>query len=239
MQVKWGSYEFTAGACRFGIRCVAELDAAQLPYLYTNEIDVTGRLYGAGDAALGTLETELRAALRKTKQDFGVLRTDGARSASWWRNAETIGGNVVVRGPDFGGTQAAEYALFREFSFSVRNRTPVASVANAVLEFKETVTYDGGEPEYVFKRAINADPQKQLVWQRTEYTVTQSGRAVGYRDYPQPGRQLFPGDRMKAPRVVKESPDREGDRYVRFPITWEYVFAAAAPLVSLPNRWTP
>lgn len=237
MQVKFGTYSFTAGACRLGIRTVAELDAKNQPYLYTNEIDVTGRLYGEGDDSLSNQERQLRVGLAQRGADFGILKRDGQSSASWWPNAQTVYGNIVVRGPDFGGTTASEYVLYREFSFTVRNQVAIADIANAILEFKETVTYDGGEPEFKFKRAINAKPQKQLVWFLTEYRVTQSGRAVGYRDYPRPANFLFPGDRERSPRYTRESPDRDGNNFTRYPVTWEYSFASASPLVGLPTRW--
>jgi len=237
MQVIWGGYRFTAGACRFGIRQDAILDARKMPYLYENHIDVSGRLYGEGDAALSTAENVLRAALRTPFQDFGVLRTNGQISASFWPNATTIGGNVVVNGPHFTGTTAAEYVFYREFNFTVRNRTPITNLNNAIMEFRETVEYDGGEPEYAFKRAINDRPQKQLVWFATEYTVTQSGRAVGYSNYPNPGRILFPGDKLRAPKFNKENPERWGNNYINYPISWTYVFASVAPLVAVPNVW--
>lgn len=237
MQVKFGSYDFVAGACRIATRTVAELDGKKQPYLYTNEIDVTGRVYGTGDTECSTKENELRRGLAQRRVDFGLLQRDGQPSASYWTNAETINGNIVVRGPDFGGTTAAEYCFYREFSFTVRNQVPVADIANAILEFRESVTYDGGDPEFAMKRAINAKPQKQLVWFQTEYRVTQSGRAVGYRNYPNPARFLFPGDREKSPQYVRDSPERDGDKYVRFPITWQYSFISDSPLVGLPNRW--
>lgn len=237
MQVVWGSYRFTAGACRFGIRQDAILDARKMPYLYENTIDVTGRIYGEGDGALSTAEANLRTALRTPFQDFGVLRTNGQRSASFWLNALTVGGNVVHSGPNFTGTAATEYVFFREFSFTVKNRTPITNLANAVVEFRETVEYDGGEPEYAMKRAINDRPQKQLVWFATEYTVTQSGRAVGYTGYPNPGRILFPGDLMRSPKFIRENPERYGNDFINYPISWIYVFASAAPLVALPNVW--
>ena len=238
MQVVWGSYSFTAGACRFGVKQRAVLDGRNIPYAYDFDIDVTGRLYGAGDSALSTAEAALRTALARPFQNFGVLKTDGSRSASYWLNSDTIGGNVVADGPSFTGTAATEYALFREFSFVVRNRVPIANAAGAVLEFSESVEYDGGEPEYRMKRAINARPQKQLVWFATEYTVTQRGRAVGFLDYPAPGRQLFPRDRMQAPKITRDNPKRMGNDYTEYPISWQYVFASANPLVALPNVWT-
>lgn len=237
MQVVWGGYRFTAGACRFGIRQDAVLDARKVPYLYENTIDVSGRIYGEGDGALSTAENLLRAALRTPFQDFGVLRTNGQRSASFWLNSGTIGGNVVVNGPHFQGTATTEYVFFREFTFTVKNRTPIANVNAAIVEFHETVEYDGGEPEYVFKRAINDRPQKQLVWFATEYTVTQSGRAVGYLGYPNPGRILFPGDKLRAPKFVRDNPERYGNRYINYPLSWNYVFASISPLVALPNVW--
>ena len=237
MQVQWGSYNFTAGACRFGIRQQAVLDAAQTPYMYEFDIDVTGRLYGEGDAALSALESALRVALARPGQDFGVLSTTGSRSASYWANSATIGGNVVANGPNFTGTQATEYVFFREFSFTVKNRVAIANANNAVTEFHESVTYEGGEPEYAFKRAINARPQKQLVWFATEYRVTQSGRAVGFRGYPNPARILFPGDKTTGPKYVRGSPQRQGKNYINFPIEWSYQYASITPLVAVPNVW--
>lgn len=237
MQVVWGTYNFTAGACRFGVRQAAVLDATLTPYMYEFDIDVSGRLYGEGDAALSSAETALRTALQRPGQDFGVLRTSGARSASFWANANTIGGNVVVQGPSFTGTTAAEYCLYREFSFTVKNRVGISNANNAVIEFKETVEYEGGEPEYVFKRAINARPQKQLVWYATEYKVTQTGRAVGFRGYPNPARILFPGDKTTGPKFTRESPQRHGTNYINYPISWAYQFASATPLVAVPNVW--
>lgn len=239
MQVVWGAYRFTAGACRFAVRTDAVLDARHLPYLYESEIDVTGRLYGDGDAALSTAEAALRFALSTPRQDFGVLRTNGARSATFWPTANTIGGNVVVKGPHFQGTTAAEYCLYREFTFTVRNAVPLVNVANAILEFRETAEYDGGEPEFAFKKAINARPQKQLVWFATEYRVTQSGRAVGFTDYPNPARLLFPLDKDKSPKFVRESPERHDNKYWRYPLSWTYSYASVGPLIAVPNRWVP
>ena len=237
MQVVYGAYQCVAGACRFGVRQTAVLDAREFPYMYEMQIDVSGRFYAAGDALLSVEEARMRAALRLQRQDFGVLGTTGTATATYWRNADTVSGIVVRDGPNFTGTTAAEYCLYREFSFTVAFKLPIANVASALVEFSETVEYSGGEPEYVHKRAMNGPPQKQLVWFQTEFRAVQSGKAVGFRAYPNPARMLFPGDRKTAPTYTRGNPKRLGDGYINYPLTWSYSYESNSPLVGIPNVW--
>ncbi len=236
MQVRYGNWAAAAGACRFGVRQAAVLDARGAPYMYDFDVDVAGRLYGEGDGFLSAAEVLMRNALSRPFQDFGVLRTNGTPSGSYWRNSQTVGG-IVIHDLNFQGTAATEYVFFREFTFTAKFRLPLTTTANAIVEFHESVEFTGGEPEFVFKRAMNALPQKQLVWFATEYRVTQSGKAVGFLDYPPAARLLFPGDKVTAPRVVKDNPQRVGDGFIHYPVTWQYSFASAAPMIALPNVW--
>lgn len=238
MQVKWGNYAFAPGSCRFGVRQKAELDSRQVPFLYNIDIDVTGRLYGNGDGALSIAEVALRNALAVQFQDFRVLRVNGSDSGTSFRNSATLGGITVTAGPDFTGTLASEYVLFRDFTFTISFKLPIPNVARALLDFNESLEFSGGGPDYAMKRAMDDVPQKQLVWAQTEYRVVQRGTAVGFRTWPLYTRPLFPGDFKTSPVVSQDSPQRIGNDQWKYPISWNYVFESVAPLIATPNVWS-
>lgn len=237
MQVRYGSYAFTAGTCRFGVTQTAVLNDAMFPYAYDVEFAVSGRLYGEGDAALSASELALRAALAVPFRDVGVLKTDGTPSATYFRSGSTIGGITITKGPNFSGTKATEYVLFREFEFTASFKLPIVNAFTALVSFSESMEYQGGGPEFVMQRAVNAPPQRQLVWQQTEYRLIQTGKAVGFAAYPVPVPPAFPGSLKTSPNYKRSSPERIGVGYWRYPVEWAYVMESASPLDALPSVW--
>jgi hypothetical protein len=238
MQAQYGNYFFPANAVIVGMRQVAELNAAQVPYLINREIDLEGRLYGTGQLALATQESLLVQAVSTPFQNF-IFRMDsgGATTATSLINNLSISGVTCIRGPDFTSRYGAEYVNQREFRLTFHAKFAVTNPATVLLEFEEHLRFSGGGPEYVEKPAINGPPDIQLGWFQRAYRLTQAGRAVGFLGYPTAPGSLFPANLMTSPILTSDSPQRIGNRYNRFPIGWTYEMISSSPMIAVPNIW--
>lgn len=236
MQVAWGNYRFGANSVFVGVRQSTVLNAADIPYLDTVEVDCQGRLYGTTQAECAVAEALLETALRIPFQNFALLMDNGQPSAISLVNAQTLGGVHCIKGPDFLSKSGSEYVNQREFSFTIRAVYPITNLATALISFSEEMTYDGGGAEYVERPAINGPAQIQLGWAQRAFTLTQTGEAVGFRSYPTPPNPAFL-PLQKSPRIRKMSPKRIGNNFMAYPIRWEYSMISNNVINALPTLW--
>lgn len=237
MQARYGSYAFAANSCWTLVRRSYELNAAGIPYIEKIDVDVEGYLTGTTQAQLAAAEIALTAALVAPFYDFVLARDDGGRSGINLRNASSLSGVRVTAGPSFTSKVGAEYANQRTYNFTVSADYPIISEDTRYVSFSERMDYDGGEPEYDYKDAINGPSQLQQLWFQKPYVLVQSGEAYGFADYPPFPPMAFPSKRIKAPQVGRIGGERTGRKYKKFGIRWTYTMKSNAPLVAVPTLW--
>lgn len=165
------------------------------------------------------------------KDDAGLVTSEVLK------NAGSITGVRVTRGPDFTTTTGPEYCTIRSFSFTAEAEYPINANGLLLLNFTESLAFSGGLPLYVHRLAINGPPQKQLVYPQTVYRVTQSGEAVGYTTTPLANPPKWPFALKEAPDIGTRSPERKGQGYQGYSISWTYRFESATPLLGAPSLW--
>lgn len=239
MQVRWGSYAFSANGCDLASRTRAVLSETGRPVRYVSRVAVSGWLEADGQAALNTAEVALRNALATPYQDLKFLTDDGAVTAVSLLNSTSLSGVRVVNGPEFAGRDGAEFATIRQFSFEVEAEYLVTSARTAVLSFTETVSVVGtGGPRRILRVPVNAAVLvRQQVSPRSVVRATQQGSAVGHLGYPPAPRPLWPAPILleDSVQVQKGSPKNLGQTWIEYPISWAYQFESDGPLVGAPG----
>lgn len=240
MILKYGNYSFDAGAVLVRSSMEKRINKGGQPVSEIRRLECEGYLSADGQAALTAAQNSLEAALAVNDQDLTLYLDDAATpSATYLDSSESISGVKIVKGPDFRNDAGAEYATFRKFSFTAEGEFPFDGTQNYLLEFEETLHFEGGGPIFRHRLALNGLPQKQLVYPASIYKATQSGRAVGYLKRPGVPPPIWPKDWINAPGTFDErSPERRGTGgYEHFAVTWRYEFESAKKLVGIPNRW--
>lgn len=239
MQVIYGSYLFPANACYVGMRQYAILNEAEIPYIEVREIDISGRLYDSGQAALSADEALLIQACSVSGVDLIFKRDDGgiAAACSMLHN-NTLDGVKCIRGPDFTSRYGAEYVSQREFQITFQGKFPILNTSTALIQFDEEMTYGGGYPEFIEKPAINGPAQIQLSAFQRAYTLIQSGSATGFMFRPKEPPPAFPLNLRTAPVIRKSTPKRIGNTYYQYKISWTYEMMDVNPLIAFPTLWT-
>lgn len=239
MQAKWGTiYSFLENGCDVGSRTRLRLSDAGRPLTYVTRVDVSGWLEGDGQAALALEEEALREALLKNYRDFKFLTDAGATTPTSILNSESLSGVRVVDGPNFTGTDGAEYATLRKFDFAIEAEYLVPGAENAVVSFTEQVTIVGtGGPSKRLRVPINATfLVRQQLSLRSVVRATQSGTAVGLTRRPAPPPPLWRKHWLEdQSQVSQTSPKLLGRAYTDYGVSWNYQFEADEPLVAVPN----
>lgn len=239
MQLKWGSYAFDAGSVEVISSQETMLNDAKIPYSFKRTMEVRGYLNGDGQTALSTATSALQTALARPFQDLILYQDDNSPSATLLRNRDALGGVVITRGPTFAETQqGSEYTTVRRFSFTAEAEYQIEGTGGILISFTERMTYSGGGPLYVMRRALNGPPQRQKVYEHTEYVVVQTGEAVGYRGYPALPPSRWPSWLKESPVVARTTPMRVGQAgYKNYKIMWEYRHESPIALVGAPTVW--
>lgn len=181
----------------------------------------------------------LKAGYSRNGQDLAILFDDLSLTNHVLISATTIGGTMVTNGPDFPEWRGVELGTVRTYSITVEG--DVYNIGNYLLDFTESLEFEGGGPMIAFLQTLTGLPQKQQTAESTPYRVRQEGSAVGLYAYPNPAAPIWPAALERAPTLRKGSPKRSGligaPVYTEFPVSWSYQFADVAPLVGNPNIW--
>lgn len=240
MLLKYGSYSFAAGS----VEITTDIepiwnDGGQL-IAQRKRVNVSGYLDGDGPAAITSAMQQLEAALAVVHQDL-IFYTDDAgtsESATLLRNAGSISGVQIDRGPGYPQGKGPIYATYNYFSFSAWAEYPFSSAGNALLSWTETVELWGGGPLRDVFPCLNALPQEQILWPATPFEAVQRGTIVGYLAYPPAPPCFAPAKMVNFPgRFSRRSPKRRGGGFTEFPVDYQYVMKSATPLVAVPLRW--
>jgi hypothetical protein len=244
MQLWFGPYGFPVNGMAIGSRIQNMPNKAQITLKRKVIMSVSGSLL----ATLGTSFPQqdltaqtilLTQALSNNYFDLVLRNDDGSLSATILLNAGSLTGVVITEGPDFPGKPGdADYATQRRFSFTAMAEYVNIKAQTALENFSESLDFSGGLPLYVMCRAVNGLPQRQQTYAFTEFCCTQSGSAVGLLAFPTPPGPKFPSCLKEAPRIKRSGPERVGNTFQNYGISWTYVFESVTPMVGAPTLWT-
>jgi hypothetical protein len=235
MYLKYGSYTHARNeaAVQIGKRVVFS------PRGYRQAVRETWRIVGVLHAVdqpgLTVAIAGLRAAYSANGLDLGLYLDDGATPTDHVLSSGATLGGTRVTALEYPVGAGAEYSTFRSYSITVEADVPDTS--NNLLDFSETVSFEGtGGPRIVFLDTLAGPPQPQIARQFTTYRARQQGRAVGFATYPPVPPPLWPaaelGDQR---RLALRSPKRTAASLSEFAAEWTYVFESVAPLVGGPT----
>lgn len=239
MQGSYGNFDFDDNAIVVGSRLSVLKNRGGEMYARLKQYDVEGYVAASGQAALSTAMNAVETALARPFQDFIFYHDDSTESAFILRNNDSISGVTVTDGPNWlADPRGSNFVNQMKFRFTVSAEFPLSNTNNLLLDFNETVTFDGGGPRFAVKECLVAAPQRQKIRTATVYRAIQQGMANGYRSYPNPPPPLWPAALLESPKLEKKSPTLKGRDYEGFGITWSYSFASPGPLGFVdPNFW--
>jgi hypothetical protein len=194
-----------------------------------------------GQAALTSAENSLRSQLQGAYGDLVLKQDSGAYSGLALVNSNSISGVVIDSGPTFTEAEGSEYVNRRTVEFTGVAEYVIANTKTAIVSWKESLVFTGtGGPVTRWRPSVNTKPIQQQIYPFSTYKLVQTGRAVGHRAYPVQPTPFFayPIEQVDRRRVINEAPTRIGkaqSSLVNYPITWEYYYESASPLVAVPN----
>jgi hypothetical protein len=240
MYLKYGNYRHADNEASVSISKNAIFTPGGLMRGTRERWSISGRLQAANQVSLTAAINALCAAYELQNQDVAFY-TDGNQLTSHAIDSSATNGGVRVTGPpSFPEGKGAEYSTFRNYTISLEAEwlNPNATIVN----WHETISVQGGGPQFVFLETIDGPPHKQLLKQYTTYQATQSGEATGFYSYPTAPAPLWPAAEHVDRRQMRyELPKRAGPpgepTYTEFKVSWTYTFEDGSPLVGVPTPW--
>jgi hypothetical protein len=245
MYIQYGNYQHAIGEGALSVSQQAEYESG-IATAVRVRFEVQGRIQIAdqgsvlaNQAAMTAALDPLEGAYLQNGLDFGLYQDDGTPTQHVLLNAATLGGTRVVTPVSYPVGRGAEYSTFRNYVVAVEGLIP--NFYASIVEWKETLTFSGGGPEFIFLQTLNGPPQKQVLYQQTTYKASQQGAAVGNLAYPLPADPLWPYAIHPNRTVIdRSSPERVGATGIAFRhyrTSWSYSFEDVAPLIGDPNFW--
>lgn len=239
MYIKYGSYQFAAGAVEPIISREPVRNAAGFVIGIKVSVELRGYLDGTSQSEITAATIALENAFKVPFQNLIMYQDDGSESATVLKNANSLTGVRVVSGPNFPTGKNSEGLNIRTFEIKLEAEYPVIG-GQFLMDFTEQIAFSGGGPKFIHRPNLLGIPQKQLVYPNTVYRAVQSGHSVGYLGYPTTPPPIWPSALMEAPDKTIVTPKRVGfgpTAYREFAVSWNYRFESAFPLVGLPNLW--
>lgn len=246
MQAKYNTFTFPEGRWSIVKTIQSNENDARQELTVTHRVEIDGRLQATSAAGIEAQYSLLTAAYNTNNFDFIVYLPTGAVSDRLSLLKEgAIGGVRVTQKPSIGPLENGQYVTYLPVKITLEAEYVSANAPTVMLSaFEETLSFEGGGPIYDWYRPIKGYPSKGVVAQADTYRAIQSGRAVGYLDYPRLGTisgapaPIFGiANLNRNPRVSRGNAEKRGSTYINFPVTWEYSFESASPLFGSPNAW--
>jgi hypothetical protein len=196
---------------------------------------IVGVLHAADQPGLTAAIAALRSAYNVNGQNLGLYLDDGTTPTDHVLVSGATLGGTRVTALDFPVGAGAEYSTFRSYSITVEADVP--DTTNNLLDFSETVSFEGtGGPRIVFLDTLAGLPQPQIARQCTTYRARQEGRAIGQTTYPPVPPPIWPGAELgDQRRLTLRSPKRTAASLTEFAAEWTYVFESVTPLSGGPT----
>ncbi len=246
LTARYRSFTFPEGRWSISKTLQGNENPAKQELTVTHRVAIDGRLQATSAAGIEAQYALLSAAYAVNGGDFLVFLPTGARSDQLsLLSLDALGGVRVTQKPSLGSLENAQYVTYLPVTITLEAEYVSGnSPLNALSSFEESLSFEGGGPVQDWYRPIKGTPSKGIVRQADTYRATQTGKAVGYFDYPRLGTTagapppIFGIDALnRNPQVSLGSPEKLGSSYVNFPVSWTYEFESATPLFGTPNRW--
>jgi hypothetical protein len=243
MYLAYGSYRHQANACAVAI----ERDTIENKAENALGIHETWTITGTLTSSIGPSDIDAQiAALMDAYSDDGkdlvLYLPDGVTASSTSiYSATTLGGTRVSQQPSFAPTAGNERVNVAHFSIIVEAERPTNS-GPILVDYQETITGKGGVPVIGWLEPAVGVPVQQTWKQTSTFKITQAGSATGYTSQPvigvDVGLPLFlAAMNPQATEFEYEAPERIGDDYKNYKVTWHYEFEWPTPLIGGPNAW--
>lgn len=245
MQLVYGNYRFQVDSTRVGSETEPLFDDAMRPYAYRVKCKIHGMLLGSsGDMAaadrqteLSLLENEMRAAFLIPNQKLSLTMDNGADSSVVLDPLTSTSGVIVTMHPSMPSTHRNEFATQREFNIEAMAEYAMPNTVGRITKFTESLSFSGGGPLRIARPCLNALPQIQIVYRFQPYQCVQQGAAEGYTTTPPVPPPLWPANLISDPEITLTTPQRIGNTYQKYSVSWKYSFISATPMVGSPNLW--
>lgn len=244
MILKYGNYAHSQNEVNVDIKKRTIENEAKQKTGYIETWTITGILHASTQAALTTAIASLKSNYAVNGYDLTLYLDDGTTPTSHGLSSSGAKGGVrIIEGPSFPITTGAEYSTYRTFSIVAEAEYNIESGSGNQPKYEsydESITFQGtGGPIWKLFPTLNGRWQRQQVAERSSYTVQQRGRAVGKNTRPSPPPPIWPDAEHEEQRVIEfGTPDRVGNGYENYPISWSYVFESNDRLNGNPGNWT-
>lgn len=237
--LQYGNYTHADGEIELSIDKAAELTDYGEPFKDRHTWTIRGQVQAATPALVADACAALEAGYSTWFRDATLWISVGL-PLHRLPNAGSLTGVRVVKPPHYPVGNGAQGTTFRDYAIVLDAEYPIGDPTGLYLSFTETINSRGGGPVFGMVAVVNADAQKQLLYQKSPAFASQSGSAVGYLDYPPVPPPVWPGDLLEEPVVsYGNATGLANGRYTRFPVSWSYSFGSANRLLGYPNQIPP
>lgn len=238
MLLKYGDYEHEEGENTVAITRSPVYDRAYRRVRERETWQIRGQLLAASQAALKTAIEDLEEAYAEDGENLRLYHDGGGTVSAHALLAADCELGPLVTGPDYPEGGGAEYAILRSYEITVTGEKAV-SAAEEIADYVETLSFSGGGARKRFSSPIEGAPQLYQTAAQTLYVVVQQGSAIGRTGYPTAPSPRFSGANINLPvyEINNRTPERVGDSYYNYEITWRYVMESATPMTGAPNPW--
>ncbi len=236
MQLRYGAYLFPRNSVRIAIDKTTVLGPSGEPTAQKLRWVVSGEFVGTSPGTTGPLNlsraiSAMDANLQVPYRDL-VFATDGGAPCLSLRNQGSSSG-VVITSVSLPEDRNA-YATYAPFSFTAEAEYPLVGTspdAPRYTAWSETVETSGGLPGVVWRPALNASLQRQVVTpQATPFTLRQSGSATALWRPPVANLPILAGAVDMVERTISESASGN-----QFTVNWSYTYESARPMRLRPR----
>jgi hypothetical protein len=241
MFLAYGAYQHKIGECNVSIDRTVVENEAKVPLAVLETWTIQGMLTSqAGVDDINAQIAALMDAYSLDDQDLILYLPDGTPSASQLLSVNTLGGTRVPQQPSFPGGKPAERVSFCTYTVKVVGELPVG--LPGLVNYHESLKFRGGVPVIGWLEPAVGLPVQQLWKQLSTNKVTQEGSATGYLGVPligvEIGVPIWPAAMLPDKTEIDvEAPDRQGDAYKNYKVTWHYEFESITPLIGTPTPW--
>lgn len=187
----------------------------------TRTIKLYGDIIADTQAALIAKIVEIENAYANDFGDFSYTLDDGTVTHHLRNTADCISGVRVVQRPSFPESDGSQLVTGR--GFSVTLQATYDAVESDLVSWEESIEIIGtGGPKFQIVETILAPIAVYTTINSAQWYI-QSGRAVGYLDYPNPPGPVNPaGEMLDRRRIGRQSGRNMGNALRFFTRTWHY-----------------
>lgn len=238
MQLTFAGHTHPIGEVDLGISAMTMFTDGGTAWATRKRYSISGDLLGDSPADIDAAVLELENAYKSgIRGDVSLSLPNGGLTQVSVRNSETLGGIQVLRPPNYPSMNNAGYVTNLRFEIELEATFPIVRPQTVLRSFTETMSWEGGGPEYRYLELLSGRPVRQRVKDSTIFRATQQGSAVGLYSYPRRPPPRWPGNLVTGVTHTATSPRRVNLNYTDFETVWNYEFESAYPLYGAPNNW--